>query len=265
MYGIAKFLGCLGYVTAKRTLERDQQLNEIKKELDVAKRIQLSILPGEFPASANFKVAARYVPMRSVAGDFYDFLIKNDKQIGLLIADVSGHGVPAALIASMVKIAASSHRAAVSNPSQLLTAMNSTLCGNTQNQFVTAAFVHLDAECGELRYAAAAHPPMLLLRNGQVFQIEENGLMLALFPSAEYTTTVQKLQPGDRLVLYTDGIIEAASANAEQFGLERLSALVRDCARHSHTEAADCIIASVRKWAALQEDDLTAIVCDYAE
>jgi sigma-B regulation protein RsbU (phosphoserine phosphatase) len=264
MYGFAIFLGCLGYVAAKRTLERDQELNEIQKELDVAKRIQLSILPGEFPASASFRVAARYVPMRSVAGDFYDFLITDDKQIGLLIADVSGHGVPAALIASMVKVAASSHRTVASNPAQLLTAMNSTLCGNTQNQYVTAAFVHLDAERGELRYAAAAHPPMLLLRDGQVFPIEENGLMLALFPTAAYSASIQKLRSGDRLVLYTDGVIEATSVNEEQFGLERLSVLVKNYAEHSHIEAVDHIIACVRKWAAFQEDDLTVIVCDYA-
>ncbi|HEX3435175.1 MAG TPA: PP2C family protein-serine/threonine phosphatase [Pseudacidobacterium sp.] len=262
-YGFAIFLACLGYAAARHLLERDQQLDEIQKELDVAKRIQLSILPGEFPASANFRVAARYVPMRSVAGDFYDFLIADDKQAGLLIADVSGHGIPAALIASMVKLAASSQRAAVHNPSELLTAMNSTLCGNTQNQFVTAAYVHLDAERRELRYAAAAHPPMLLLRNGRVMQIEENGLMLALFPSASYTSAVQALQPGDRVVLYTDGIIEAADTSENQFGLERLANLLRESAGYTHMEVVDHIMTSIQNWAATQEDDLTAIVCDF--
>ncbi|HZR58146.1 MAG TPA: PP2C family protein-serine/threonine phosphatase [Terriglobales bacterium] len=263
LYGFAVFLGCLGYVAARRALEREQQLSEIEKELDVAKRIQLSILPQKFPPSANFRVSARYVPMRSVAGDFYDFLITNDKQAGLLIADVSGHGVPAALIASMVKLAASSQRAAVSHPSELLTAMNTTLCGNTQSQYVTAAYVHLDAERSELRYAAAAHPPMLLLRTGQVTQIEENGLMLALFPTAAYTSTIHALEPGDRLVLYTDGILEAADSNEEQFGFQRLAALLCDCSGYSHEETADQIIASVQKWAVSQNDDLTVIVCDY--
>ena len=113
--GFAVFLGCLGYVAERRTLQRDQQLSDIQKELDVAKRIQLSILPVQFPNSPHFHVAVRYVPMTSVAGDFYDYVVAEDCRAGLLIADVSGHGVPAALIASMVKLAAASQRALASS------------------------------------------------------------------------------------------------------------------------------------------------------
>jgi sigma-B regulation protein RsbU (phosphoserine phosphatase) len=202
--------------------------------------------------------------MRSVAGDFYDFLIANGRQAGLLIADVSGHGVPAALIASMVKLAASSQRAVSDHPATLLSTINAMLCGNTQSQYVTAAYVHLDAESQELRYAAAAHPPMLLLREGEVLPIEENGLMLALFPDAAYTTATRSLQPGDRLLLYTDGIIEAADSKEQQFGHHRLCELLKESAGKTHDETADLIIDSVQRWAASQDDDLTVLVCDYA-
>ncbi|HEX4287223.1 MAG TPA: SpoIIE family protein phosphatase, partial [Terracidiphilus sp.] len=154
-YGFAVLLGCLGYVAARQTLARDQQLGDIQKELDVARSIQMSILPGEFPVSTSFRVAAKYVPMTMVAGDLYDFLHTDARHAGLLIADVSGHGVPAALIASMVKMAATAQRAQAEHPAQLLTGMNAALCGNTQGQFVTAAYVHLDANTRELRYAAA--------------------------------------------------------------------------------------------------------------
>ena len=106
--------------------------------------------------------------MTSVAGDLYDFLIIGEQQLGLFIADVSGHGVPAALIASMVKMAATSQRVNAAHPAQLLTGMNAALCGNTQGQYVTAAYVHLNAETREMRYAAAGHPAMLLLRDGRV-------------------------------------------------------------------------------------------------
>lgn len=122
-FGFAAFLSTLGYVDARRTLRRDQQLNEIQNELEVAGRIQLSILPAEFPNSTDFRVAARYVPMTSVAGDFYDYIVADDHQAGLLIADVSGHGVPAALIASMVKLAAASQRALAADPSRFLSGM----------------------------------------------------------------------------------------------------------------------------------------------
>ncbi len=262
-YGFTVFLGALGYVAARQTLERDQQLNDIQKELEVARRIQLSILPGEFPESPAFRVAARYVPMTSVAGDFYDFIVADEKQAGLLIADVSGHGVPAALIASMVKLAATAQRSNAEDPSGLLSGMNSALCGNTQNQFVTAAYVHLDAESRELRYSAAGHPPMLLLRRGTVREVVENGLMLAAFDFATYSTAAHRLEPGDRLLLYTDGVLEAASASGEFFGQEALHALMRETARSAPSDAADRIISAVQKWANIQEDDLTVLVCDY--
>ena len=263
-FGFAAFLGTLGFVAARSTLRRDQQLKEIQSELEVARRIQLSILPSEFPVSANFRVAARYVPMSSVAGDLYDCIIAEDHQLGLLIADVSGHGVPAALIASMVKLAAASQRAVAADPSRFLSGMNSALLGNTQSQFVTAAYAHLNSEAGELRYSAAAHPPLLLVRNGRVNQIEENGLMLAAFAFASYSTAVHKLEAGDRIVMYTDGLLEASNAAGDFFGHDAFCGLLTSTRDLSPAMAADSIISSVRQWSGKQDDDLTILVCDYA-
>jgi len=262
-YCFVVLLASLGYVTARRAFERDEKLGEIQKELEVARRIQLSILPAEFPRSEHFRVAARYVPMTSVAGDFYDFIVADEKSAGLLIADVSGHGVPAALIASMVKLAATSQREKASDPSGVLSGMNAALCGNTQNQFVTAAYVHLDSEARELRYSAAGHPPMLLLRNGEIQEVAENGLMLAAFDFATYSNAAHKLEPGDRLLLYTDGIVEAASASGEFFGQQALGSLLQKTANADPKAAADRIIAEVQRWAASQDDDLTVLVCDF--
>jgi phosphoserine phosphatase RsbU/P len=262
-FGFAAFLSTLGYVAARSTLRWDRQLKEIQKELEVARRIQLSILPTEFPVSTNFRVAARYVPMTSVAGDFYDYIIADDHQVGLLIADVSGHGVPAALIASMVKLAAASQRVVGADPSRFLSGMNSALLGNTQNQFVTAAYAHLNSESGELRYSAAAHPPLLLVRNGRVTQIEENGLMLAAFDFASYSTAVHKLETDDRIVMYTDGVVEASNAAGDFFGHDALCDLLTRTRDLSPAMAADSIISSVRQWSEKQADDLTVLICDY--
>jgi sigma-B regulation protein RsbU (phosphoserine phosphatase) len=261
--GFVAFLAALGYVAARQTLDRDLQLGKIQKELEVARRIQVSILPAAFPDSANFQVAAPYVPMTSVAGDFYDFIVADDQHAGLLIADVSGHGVPAALIASMVKVAATSQRANAADPARLLAGMNAVLCGNTQDQFVTAAYVYLDSESRELRYSAAGHPPMLRLRGEEVVEIVENGLILAAFDHATYSTAARRLEPGDRLLLYTDGIVEAASASGESFGQETLGTLLRQTAGVDPGNAADQIISAVQNWAASQDDDLTVLVCDY--
>jgi len=262
-FGFAAFLSALGYVAARSALRRDRQFKEIRKELEVARRIQLSILPRQFPASTDFRVAARYVPMTSVAGDLYDYVMVNDHQIGLLVADVSGHGVPAAIIASMVKLAAASQRVVAADPSQFLAGMNSALLGNTQNQFVTAAYVHLNSESGELRYSAAGHPPLLLARNGAVTRIEQNGLILAAFNFASYSTGVYKLEAGDRIVMYTDGILEASNPEGTFFGLDTLCDLLVQTRLLSPAKAADTIISSVRRWSGTQDDDLTLLICDY--
>ena len=261
-YGFGLFLCCVGYLAAKRALDRDQQLASLHQELEIAKRIQLSILPTGFPASEHFTVAARYAPMTAVAGDFYEFLSTVGPRAGLFVADVSGHGVPAALIASMVKIAINSQLQHAASPERLLAGVNEALCGSTQGQFVTAAYVYLDAKRGELCYAAAGHPPMLLLRQGEVSSIEENGLMMGVFSSAAYSSTKRSLAKGDRLLLYTDGVIEAANGSEEEFGQERLGKLLTSSAGMTVEELADRILSTVQDWAPTQMDDLTVVVCD---
>jgi sigma-B regulation protein RsbU (phosphoserine phosphatase) len=104
---------------------------------------------------------------------------------------------------------------------------------------------------------------MLLLRDGKVMQVSENGLMLAAFDFAAYSTAVQRLEAGDRLLLYTDGIVEAASASGEFFGQEALGTLLQQTAGIAPTDAADRIISAVQQWAVSQDDDLTVLVCDY--
>jgi sigma-B regulation protein RsbU (phosphoserine phosphatase) len=163
----------------------------------------------------------------------------------------------------MVKLAASAQRANAAHPAALLSGMNDALCGNTQGQFVTAAYVYLNAESGRLRYSAAAHPPMLLLRNGAVTEILENGLLLAAFPFATFTTVEHSLLPGDRLVLYTDGVLEAANANHEEFGQTRLQQLLLDNSNLPAQQLADRIIHAVQQWSRTQDDDLTLLICDY--
>jgi sigma-B regulation protein RsbU (phosphoserine phosphatase) len=262
-YGFAVLMCSLGYVAARRALDRDQQLGSIQQELEIARRIQLSILPAASPAAKHFSIAARYKPMTSVAGDFYDFLEDENGSVGLLIADVSGHGVPAALIASMIKVAIQTHRHRYDDPAGLLAGVNEILCGNAQHQFVTAGYVYLNPNRDEFCYAAAGHPPMILRRSRQIFLIEENGLVLALLPSAAYTSTTQPLEPGDRILLCTDGIIEAANANEEEFGQNRLGDLLLECGGKTAEQTAHLIEAAVTAWSSTQNDDLTIIVCDY--
>jgi sigma-B regulation protein RsbU (phosphoserine phosphatase) len=159
-------------------------------------------------------------------------------------------------------MAVNSQRQHAASPEQLLAGVNEALCGNTQGQFVTAAYIYLDAERGELCYAAAGHPPMLLLREGQVDAIEENGLVMGVFSTALYRSTKRALTQGDRLLLYTDGVVEAANRSEEEFGQERLAKLLASSAGLTVEELADLILTTVQAWAPAQMDDLTVVVCD---
>jgi len=154
--GMIFLLCAVGYVSAIRTLRTEENWIAIQKELEIARQIQLSILPRELPNTTSVRVAARYVPMTEVAGDFYDFLIVDRNRIGILVADVAGHGVPAALIASMVKVAIAAQQPHAGDPARVLSGMNQILCGKLQGQFVTAAYLFIDAEAGRMRYSAAA-------------------------------------------------------------------------------------------------------------
>jgi len=135
------------------------QLQTIQKELETARQIQLSILPAEVPKLEGLDIAARYIPMTSVAGDFYDFIMVDEKHLGILIADVSGHGMPAALIASMLKIALAAQVPHAADPAQVLSGLNQALCGKFQHHYVTAAYLFVDIAKGTLTYDGGGSSP----------------------------------------------------------------------------------------------------------
>jgi sigma-B regulation protein RsbU (phosphoserine phosphatase) len=259
------FLAVLGAVVVSRIFEREEQLIEVHKELEIAQRIQAAILPRELPSSASVKMAARYLAMTAVAGDFYDFLLPGGNTVGVLIADVSGHGVPAALIASMVKVAIAAQLPHADDPAQVLSGMNRVLCGKMQGQFVSAAYLFLDMGNGLLRYAAAGHPPLLQHAGDAIESISENGMPLGLFAHAAYTAVERPLLPGSRFLLYTDGLIEASDAADEFFGDERVRETLRHGKDFTPEQMATLCVDRVTAWSGSpQQDDLTVIVVDVA-
>lgn len=268
-FGMAIFFGALGRLAAMRAIANQERLAAIEKELDIARRIQMSILPREMPRTPQVHIAARYLPMTSVAGDFYDFLILDDRRLGILVADVSGHGVPAALIASMVKIAIAAQLPHADDPALVLTGMNRTLCGKLQGQFVTAAYLFLDVGALTMRYAAAGHPPLLRWGHagGSIEEVQENGLPLGLMPAAAYTFTERGVATGDKFLLYTDGLTEATNGTEEYFGDERVRKTLSGCAGLPADECATTLLDALARWAGhdrgrSQEDDLTVVIVD---
>jgi serine phosphatase RsbU (regulator of sigma subunit) len=234
-----------------------QQLVTIQKELETARQIQLSILPSEIPKIEGLDIAARYVPMTSVAGDFYDFIVADEKHIGVLVADVSGHGMPAALIASMLKIALSAQVAHVADPAQVLLGLNQALCGKFQHHFVTAAYLYLDMQKQTLTYAGAGHPPLLLWGDSEgVRSVEENGLFLGKFSFATYTSVELPLKAGDRILLYTDGIPETTNPEGVEFGAECFKQFLEKDQSASANRFADSLIEEMSRWSARGAEDL---------
>jgi sigma-B regulation protein RsbU (phosphoserine phosphatase) len=268
--GLLIFVGCLGYVSAHRTFAQEERLLEINKELEIAWRIQASTLPQSVPALAGLEIAARYVPMSAVAGDFYDFLYVDEKRVGILVADVTGHGVPAALIASMLKVALGAQVASASDPAAVLTGLNRALCGKFEEHFVTAAYLYLDLETSRLAYSAAGHPPMMWLSRSadKVVEIERNGLMLGLFPEAEYSSIEIGVNAGDRCLLYTDGVFEASNAAREEFGKQRVREFLETQRGLPVAQFADALLERVSSFSGTnaarpQEDDITLLVLDF--
>ncbi len=242
-----------------------QQLLTIQKELETARQIQLSILPSSVPKIEGLDIAARYIPMTSVAGDFYDFIVVDEKHIGILVADVSGHGMPAALIASMLKIALSSQVGHAASPAKVLLGLNEVLCGKFQHHFVTAAYAFINLENRTLTYAGAGHPPLILWGGPEgIRSIEENGLFLGKFSFATYTSVELPLKTGDQILLYTDGIPETTNPAGVEFGTNAFKAFLDTEQSTSADRFVDRLLGELSRWSARRateelDDDITIV------
>jgi len=265
--GFAAFLLSVGYTGLEMVLLDERRLLALDNELAIARQLQFSILPERVPGIAKLKIAATYQPMTAVAGDFYEFLPIDQHRTGFLIADVSGHGVPAALIASMIKVAAQSLNACASEPGEVLGRLGAILSPHLRGQFVSASYLCIDTESHTGRYSAAGHPPLLWWRSSEhsLTRVESNGLLMGILPDRQYPVCTLQFVPGDRILLSTDGVTEPENARGEAFGDSRLEEIVRDHSSNSPAELSQRLLDGLRSWHApirQQHDDITLIVID---
>ena len=247
-----------------------RQLATMNSELEMARQVQLSILPREIPDLPGLEIVTRYLPMSSVAGDFYDFLVMDDKHLGILIADVSGHGLPSALIASMLQSALAWQSPHASDPGQVLSGLNRSINGKFDRHFVTAAYLFVDMEQGTVKYAGAAHPPLLFwhAKPGRATEYVENGLMLGPFADSSYASVTISPQRGDRIVLFTDGIVEAKNSSGSEFGLDRLKQILESKHDLPLGRLTDALLYGLSSWSqhaigSSQSDDITLLAIDF--
>jgi sigma-B regulation protein RsbU (phosphoserine phosphatase) len=268
-YGFLTLVICLSYVAARRVITDEHQLLSLTDEMRAAATIQEAILPEKLPSLPNVELAVRYAPMTAIAGDFYDFPTVGPNGVSVLVADVLGHGVPAALIASMVKVAVSTQVKRDSEPASVVAGLNSILSAEAHGQYVTAVYLRIDVVNWVGRYTAAGHPPPLLWRRRkrELEVLGETGLLLGVRPNEAYTESEFRFETGDRLLLYTDGLTDPEDATGESFGDAALLAFIREKQDLEGEEFADLLLKAALAWPgngarSQQKDDITILVID---
>lgn len=222
----------------------------LETQLEVARQVQLELLPGRDPQLESFDISAYNFPTEEVSGDYYDWVRIYDDQIGIVIADVSGKGVPAALLMAFLR---ASLRAATHigyAPHISMSKVNYLLWESIErNQFVTAFYGILDATNRTLAYSNAGHnPPLLMKVDGTVRFEERGGVPLGMFRDSRYYEYFETIEPGEVFVLYTDGVTEAMNSTDEEYGRDRLVTAVRACRDLPAREMIDFIHRELMAW-----------------
>jgi serine phosphatase RsbU (regulator of sigma subunit)/anti-sigma regulatory factor (Ser/Thr protein kinase) len=234
----------------------------IEQELQVARLIQQHFLPRQVPEPPGWSLAAFYRPARAVGGDFYDFIELPDGQLGIVIGDVTDKGVPAALVMAATRSVLRASAQRLVSPGVVLERVNDLMCPDTPpNMFVTCLFAVLEPASGRLRFANAGHDLPYVWTEDGVLELRARGMPLGLMPGMQYEEKETRLLPGQNVVFYSDGLVEAHDPRREMFGFPRLKELV---ARHpGGGELIDLLLAELDAFTGPdweQEDDVTLVV-----
>ncbi|HPL15444.1 MAG TPA: PP2C family protein-serine/threonine phosphatase [Spirochaetota bacterium] len=242
-----------------------KERTRVEDELEVARRLQMRLLPGSEPEIPGFSLHAVYRPMEKVGGDFYDYCVTDDA-VELFVADVTGHGLSSAFLATITKMAFDYERSG-GLPAEVLTRLNHAVLRSTvDNNFVTAVYCVIDREDRVMRCARAGHfPPMLFRRAGRAIEeIRPPGKPLGWLENPGIIETEIRLSRGDRLVLYTDGVTECFNGRGQMFGIGRFKDLI--LAHHDLPPADFCslLLEELRGFSGSEilDDDITLMVLD---
>jgi phosphoserine phosphatase RsbU/P len=261
----------------QRTIELQSALSDLKerddliqKQLDIAGTIQRGILPGKIDDWNELKFSVRYIAMEKIGGDFYDVFQLKGNKLGMLIADVSGHGIPAALVTTMAKIAFGNACVKYDSPRRIFQEVNQSLIDHVKTQdYLTCFFLSFDEEYN-LWYSNASHQKAILLRRdeGKIELLDTNGLFIGAIEEARdtYEEKSTRLNYNDRIILYTDGISEAVDEQRREYSIERLTDAVRKFRQLTLEDFTSAIIDDVQRYIGNTpvEDDITLMVVELA-
>jgi sigma-B regulation protein RsbU (phosphoserine phosphatase) len=263
---LVEFFANAAAVSIEKALLHRQVLDKqrIEDQLRVAREVQSGLLPGAPPDLPGWDIAAVALPTWAIGGDYYDYVPLGGGRLGLVVADVSGKGIPAALIMATFRAALRTEMRRHADLGAVAAHLNrAVLESRDASRFVTAVCGVLDAASGRLTYVNCGHNPPLLLRgSGGREGLESGGPALGLFDGGTFEAGSARLGPGDRLVLYTDGVVEPADEADREFGTERLEAAVREATGRPAAEALRSVIDATRAFAGRQDydDDFTLVV-----
>lgn len=248
-----------------RLVKKEQERQRLERELDIARGIQRALLPRSFQAPPHVEITGVNRSCLAVGGDYFDLMAPNPKQTAFVIADVCGKGLGAALLTAMLQGTFSAMTLG-EKPARIFDHANQFIWAHSDvERFATLFFGLLDTS-GRLTFINAGHPPPLLVHRGQAeFMFAADSLPVGLLPEAKYQASSHDLEPGDTLVLFTDGITEAENPQMEQFGMERLKELVARHASAPVEELQAAILAGVEEFTrgAYQADDITLLIVRY--
>jgi len=234
-----------------RQTERLIAAREREREMEIAREIQLGLLPSAVPAIPGIALAGRCVPAREVGGDYFDFLAPTADILDLVIADVSGHNVGAAFIMTETRAVLRALAQQLAGPAETLRGLNAFLFADLDRAelFITMACLRYESDSGRLHFANAGHPPPILRRadGGSIERLDAEGLILGIKPAVEFAERRLQLHPGDLLLLFTDGISEAESPDGTPFGEERLCALLGEFDRLPPAELIEELLRQARR------------------
>jgi phosphoserine phosphatase RsbU/P len=253
-------------LSSSRLHEEALERRRMEEELAVAKRIQASLLPSEVPRRDGVEIAAVTRPCHEVGGDFYDFLDFGADGIGLAVADVSGKGVPAALILSGLQATLRAEARPREAPEPIVRKINRRLCQDVSDgSFASLLYAHLDVEASRLSYVNAGHPAGLVVRrDGSVERLDEGGMLLGVEREAVYRAGERTFAAGDLLLLYSDGVTDVLNEADEEYGAPRLEALLPRLVHLSTDSLLENVIASVEAFVGgALPDDITLLVAKF--
>jgi sigma-B regulation protein RsbU (phosphoserine phosphatase) len=250
----------------EQLLQVAKENERLNAELEIAREVQRQLYPKGVPESTGLVLTAHYQPARMVSGDYFDFHRICETKLSFTMGDVAGKGISAALLMATVQ---SSFRSQIQNcpedvgTAKLVTELNKQLYNNTApEKFATFFFGIFDEPSGVLRYTNAGHLPPILLRNNEARLLEVDGMVVGAFPFAKYGESSVQLEPGDLLLLYTDGISEPQNEYGEMYGEERLIELLKKNARQPESVIIHAIMSAVQDWTGSPElqDDMTILI-----